>query len=62
MTDAKDERAAIVAIKEDWLHAVDVASNMKGSSASVAIALWATLNVDRLIDLALSVEHQEQKT
>ncbi|MGV1682974.1 hypothetical protein [Sphingopyxis sp. NJF-3] len=42
----------IAAIKADWKRLVDSFANQNSQGASLAVALWATLNIDKLIALA----------
>ena len=48
MTDAEFVRQA----RAKWPQVLDVANTKDGTTAGLMVAMWATLHVDRLLDIA----------
>jgi hypothetical protein len=47
-----DDAAFVADARARWAKLLEKTDSMPASSQALAVALWATLNVDRLLDIA----------
>jgi hypothetical protein len=46
------DREFVAAARKRWASLLETTDKLPPSSQAIAVALWATMNVDRLLDIA----------